>query len=347
MCEWKLDDGFLDLYLRYAIYIFSLKEYIDHVYKLKGDATARKNEIAGIPEHKPEYDAVCARIIVYKLILNAIYGFCIVNSDKHKQADLLDIEKQRELLLRRISSPSFLGMLRVGDKVVVNQQKASYTLEYPLMIGSAILFESKLLTARYVFALHDYLKPKGLEVHPLFYDTDSVYISIKGFRKEFNSIADFCFRFNNEVYKLFDTSGFSKEMQHPETHNALGYMTLEADGNEITDFAGVAAKCYSYTYAEKATTKGKGISKALQKQHLNFKLYKSVVDGSIFDDFSREKFSCSFREFRTTGFTVETRESSKQFVTLVDLKSYYAWNSTEYAVFGSEKHKALLEAEKI
>lgn len=324
---------------------FVLKDYIDQVYKLKEEATARRNEIEGDPAHKEEYDAVCARIIVYKLILNAIYGFCIVNSDSHKQADLLDLASQRELLLRRISSPGFLGMLRVGERVVVNMQKASYTLEYPLMLGSAILWESKLLTARYIFSLHEYLKPKGMSVHPCFYDTDSAYISIKGFRKEYKSIQDFCFRFNSEVYKLFDTTGFPAEMQHPETHNALGFMTLEAGGNEITDFAGVAAKCYSYTYAEKATTKGKGISKALQRQHLSFPLYKSVIDGSIFRDFSRERYSCNFREFKTTGFTLNTRDSSKCFVTLVDLKSYYGENSSEYAIFGSEKHKLLLTQE--
>lgn len=326
---------------------FVLKDYIDQVYKLKEEATARRNEIEGDPTHKEEYDAICARIIVYKLILNAIYGFCIVNSDKHKNADLLDLATQRDLLLRRISSPGFLGMLRVGNKVVVNQQKASYTLEYPLMLGSAILWESKLLSARYIFSLYEYLKPKGLTVHPCFYDTDSCYVSIAGFRKEFKSIQDFCFRFNNEVYKLFDTSGFPEELQHKETHNALGYMTLEAGGCELTHFAGVAAKCYSYKYGEKSTTKGKGISKALQKQHLSFPLYMSVVDGTIFQDYSREKYSCSFREFRTTGFTIDTRDSAKCFVTLVDLKSYYGENSSEYAIFGSEKHKALLALENL
>jgi hypothetical protein len=339
---------------------FVLKEYIDKVYKLKGDATAEKNALA---EHladteltdaeraelQAEYDAVCARIIVYKLILNAIYGFCIVNSDKHKQADLLDIEKERQLLLRRVSGPRFLGMLRVGDRVVVNQMKASYTLEYPLMIGAAILSESKLYTARYIFSLYDYLKKlkPELTIHPCFYDTDSCYISIGGFRKEFKSIQDFCYRFNTEVYQLFDTSSFPKELQHPETHNALGYMTLEADGLEIADMACVAAKCYAYKTADPkvGSTKGKGIAKALQKQHLNFNLYQSVVDGTIFQDFSREKYSCSFREFRTTGFTVDTRTSSKQFITLVDLKSFNPENSSEYAIFGSEKHKEFLRKE--
>jgi hypothetical protein len=70
-----------------------------------------------------------------------------------------------------------------------------------------------------------------------------------------------------------------------------------------------------------------------------------VVDGTIFQDFSREKYSCSFREFRTTGFTVDTRTSSKQFITLVDLKSFNPENSSEYAIFGSEKHKEFLRKE--
>jgi hypothetical protein len=88
--------------------------------------------------------------------------------------------------------------------------------------------------------------------------------------------------------------------------------------------------------------KGKGIAKAVQKDYLNFDLYQSVVDGTIFEDFSREKYSVTQNEFKTDKFTIETRATTKQYVTLVDLKSYYGTNSSEYAIFGSEKHKSLL-----
>jgi hypothetical protein len=125
-------------------------------------------------------------------------------------------------------------------------------------------------------------------------------------------------------------------------------LTLEAAGCEITDFAGVAAKCYSYKYGEKSVTKGKGISKVLQKQHLNFPLYQGIVDGSILEDFSREKHTCNFREFKNTGFNIETKDSAKCYATLVDLKTYnVGGKDPQWAVFGSEKHKSLLALENL
>jgi hypothetical protein len=267
------------------------------------------------------------------------------STDRHKEADLLDVktEKGVKALRKRISSPRFLGMLRVGDKAVVNQMKSNYSLEYPLMIGSAILFESKLLTADYIFTLYDKLQGTDMELHPCFYDTDSCCISIKNFKKHYKSIDEFTYKFNKEEYVLFDTSDNIPEYQMPETHSILGCMTNETKNKEITHFAGVASKCYSYKTADDSCTKGKGISRALQKDYLNFALYQSVVDGSIFDDFSRDKFSVKFNEFKADKFNIETRSMTKQYITLVDLKSYYGTNSGEYAIFGSEKHFQLLE----
>jgi hypothetical protein len=55
-----------------------LKEYIDRVYQLKKDGSLRKNQLDAEGK-KDELAAESARVEVYKLILNSIYGFTIVN----------------------------------------------------------------------------------------------------------------------------------------------------------------------------------------------------------------------------------------------------------------------------
>jgi hypothetical protein len=169
-----------------------------------------------------ELAAESARVEVYKLILNAIYGFTIVNSDKHREAELFDVKEDKNLIRRRISSPRFLGMLNVGEKVVVNQMKTAYTLDYPLMIGSAILFESKLLTANYIFHLYDWLKGTDMELHPCFYDTDSCCISIQNLKKIFQSINLLTSSTTKSILFLTHSANVS-EYQMPETHGIRVY----------------------------------------------------------------------------------------------------------------------------
>ena len=340
---------------------FVMKDYIDKVYQLKKDGKARLPSLKDDPE---ELAAEKTRITVYKILLNALYGYTIVNSDKHKTAELFDIENDVETIHKRVSSPRFLSMINVGEKVVVNQMKSSYTLEYPLMLGSAILFESKLLTARFMYALYDWFKKINaeepecdpVEIHPCMMDTDSCVLSIKNFKQIWESYDHFAYDFNNGVYKLFDTCCSEEKYQMPETHDALGYMTNETDGVEIVDFVAVASKCYSYKTIKKveeevkevSTCKGKGVSKDLQGECLNFDLYKSVVNGSIFEpdgSFNRKKYSVTFNDFKSAKFGVNTVPVTKQFVTLVDMKSYYGENSSEYCIFGSEKHRLAKEAE--
>jgi hypothetical protein len=191
---------------------------------------------------------------------------------------------------------------------------------------------------------------KKLELYPCMMDTDSVVLSIRNFKTQWSGYDHFAYYFNQNVYPLFDTSGATEaRYQMPETHDALGYMTNETDGEEITEFVATGPKCYSFKTAKYESTKGKGISKKLQTSLLNFNLYQSVVNGEIFEPdgtFKREKYQTTFNDFKSAKFGVTTMSVRKQFVTLVDMKAHYGTNSTEYAIFGSEKHLKAIEEER-
>ena len=315
---------------------FALRDYIMKMYQEKLDLTVLRDSL---DKEDPELPGVLAKLAIAKLILNAIYGFSLVNVENHSEAQLLDI-KDSDKIQKQASSLRFKSMIKVGDRVVMNRMKTTYSFDYPMHIGSAILFESKLLMARYIQGLQDWL-PKvspDLEIHPCFTDTDSYCMSIKNFKDHFESIDEFTHRFNNEVYPLFDTTGNIPKYQMPETHTKLGFMTNETDNKEITKWVGIASKAYSYESDHGGHTTGKGISRDLQAQCLNFDLYESIVDGSILEGYTKDRYSVSFNDFKTQRFNVATVGVKKCFTTLVDLKSYCPENSDKCYIFGSKEH---------
>jgi hypothetical protein len=56
--------------------------------------------------------------------------------------------------------------------------KTSYTITSPISLGSAILWESKILMLTFVYSLQAYLKDLGLSVNTLMTDTDSWFFHI-------------------------------------------------------------------------------------------------------------------------------------------------------------------------
>jgi hypothetical protein len=79
----------------------------------------------------------------------------------------------------------FKSLYQADQKVLINSMKASYDLSYPLSIGSAILWESKIMMGTFVYSLYDFLQEKGLELNSLFTDTDSFAFHVPGFYKVF------------------------------------------------------------------------------------------------------------------------------------------------------------------
>jgi hypothetical protein len=299
-------------------------------------------------------------IVVIKLILNSIFGYSVVNSDRHSEIQMLDVTEEDDNLeiKKAISKNSFKSLIAVDKKVLINKAKATYTLEYPLMIGSAILWESKILTANFVYGVYDYIEklsvgsPHPMELHITFMDTDSVVYSIRNFYRHFQHQSEFSVRFNNEVYPVFDTSFNLAGWQQPETHEELKFLKDEFKGVELLEVNALCAKCYSCLLAnDKEVLKAKGISKRLAKRLLDHTLYGKVIDGSILEATGyvdaaaelRDKYMVTFGMIKSGKFTIENIDFCKQYLTLVDLKAYYPENSGAYQVYGSVEHLETLQ----
>ena len=323
------------------------KEQLKAAKELVKAETKKVKEREEVMVLQNEIDAISSKIEAYKIILNGAYGACLISVDKHTEVEMLK-STEVDKLRKRISSFRHKSLLHLEDIVLLNRFKTSYQLSYSLSVGSAILFESKLIIARWVFQLYEWLKTKGLGFESIMTDTDSYIFNIVDFHNVFSSVDEFTFLFNQECYSAFDTSFNKPEYQMPETHQAFGHFKDECKGKAIMDFNGIAAKCYSYLTEEyKKCVKGKGIPGEMQRKYLTNKLYRRVINGDIFKDYLDEKgkknYVCEFGSIDSKKMKLSNSTVSKSYVSLTDIKSWYGLNGIEYLIFGSQEHLALIQ----
>ena len=328
---------------------FIMGDYVKKIYELKRLASIEKDNLdKNDPEYKSKLAALESKITAYKLLLNGLYGSTIVNQEKHSETALFSVD-DTEKLRKNISSFRYKSLLHLDKKVLVNKTKKSYQLEYPLMLGSAILFESKLIIAKWVFTLYDWLKKEfDLTFDAQMTDTDSYIFHIPNFKNCFDSIDQMCYYYNQECYSAFDTTFSEKRYQQPETHQAFCHFKNETKGVSLVEFNGIAPKRYSYRLesvegkAGKECIKGKGIPAAMQKKHFKMDLDRQVIDGTILDDFFDEAGNanhvCEYTNILSKRTKLVNINVKKSFITLVDLKNHYGENGIEYSIFGSKKH---------
>jgi hypothetical protein len=185
-----------------------MSEYITNTYQVKKDLTAELNQItmefkaqqeellalpeeeqallAGEQARKKEAfnnacNAIAGKIAVTKLTLNGCYGSTVIRQDRHSDTKLYDTTSDLKALKGAVSSLRFKSLLHAGGKTLINMDKTSYTITSPISLGSAILWESKILMLTFVYSLQAYLKDLGLSVNTLMTDTDSWFFHIPDF----------------------------------------------------------------------------------------------------------------------------------------------------------------------
>lgn len=358
---------------------YVLKGYIDKMYALKRNASIEKatlnNQIKAAQEAEnteleqsltTELAGLEARIVVFKLILNAIYGQCIINSDRHSEVSMVNLDSSSDdplndnlSLKKLISSMRFKSLIKVDNKAIVSMMKPTYDLSYPLMCGSAILFGSKIIVAKFVYALYDYLQtfnedPSKEQVFmsPMMTDTDSYMFQVHNIQQYEPSRQKFAFDFNNKCYSVFDTTGYAEKYRMPDTHEAFCHFKDETSGKQIIEFYGPAPKCYSFkTEDSKTKIKGKGVSKAMQKKYLSHELYGDIITGAVLEDDYVErtgnKLSCEFGMINSKKMMLYNTVVKKSVATFVDLKCYYTEGGKDYYIYGSKQHLDATAKQKI
>ena len=323
---------------------FVMADYVKKIYGDKRNGSIEKNNLiktmkehGETPELKAQLANVECRIACAKIKANGLYGATIINQDRHSETEIVDVTNTK-ILKKRISSLRFKSLYQADQKVLVNMDKNVYNLSYPLSLGSAILWESKVMMGTFVYALYDYLRSLRLEMFSLMTDTDSFCCQVPKFTTVFSSFDEFSMRFNTDCYRVFDTSFNKPEFQDPTTHEELCFMKNETKNVPITEFNGICSKVYSYEKAASTVVKGKGVAETLQRKHLTNDLYRNVINGIGLED----PHTCEFGSFSAKKLKVNVVRVAKKYVTLVDIKSWYGENGTKPLVFGSAAHLATL-----
>ena len=223
----------------------------------------------------------------FKLMNNSVFGKTIENIRKQQNVVLVD---NRKKALKLSSKPNFDRSTIFDEHLVaIHMKKTEVYFNKPIYVGQAILDLSKTL----MFDFHyNYIKKKyGEKAELLMTDTDSLMYLIQ--------TDDVYYDIKKDVKKKFDTSNFPDV--HPSgiktgvNEKVVGMFKNEAAANNITHFAGLSSKLYSYLIEmlygkngklkepeEEEIRKAKGVKKNVIKKSITFEDYKKCL-------FSEEK----------------------------------------------------------
>ena len=190
-----------------------MNEYIDFLYNK-------------ITEYKKLGDN--SMMMIYKILMNSLYGSMLTRVENFRDFKIITNSKQADFYTKR---PSFNSRVIINkDSTIVEMDKVKTTYNSPILIGSIILQNSKVLLFDYMYNKFPILF--GKENMKIGYvDTDSIIFKIKNMRnKEYQNI----------------------QKNNPDVFGCkIGLMESEIDKNdEIIEYIRLSSKCYSYITKE-------------------------------------------------------------------------------------------------
>ena len=227
-----------------------MKKYIDFLY-----------------DKKTEYKKIGDKsmMMTYKILMNSLYGSMLTRVENFRDFKIVTNSKQADFYTKRSNFNS--RVIINEDLTIVEMNKIKCVYNSPILIGSIILQNSKVLLFDYMY--NKFPKLFGKENIEIGYvDTDSIIFKIKNMK--------------NEEYQNIQNN-------NPDIFGCkIGLMEDEIDKNdEITEYIGLSSKCYSYITKNnlKDNVKTKGISESYKSKYLNHQEFRKV----LFDDVNLNK----------------------------------------------------------
>ena len=202
----------------------------------------------------------------FKLMNNSLFGKTMENVRNRSDVVIVSNKKEFNKLVRK---PTYKSRKIFSENLVaVHMGKSEVIYNKPIYLGATILDESKIIMYEHHY---NFFKPHyGDNCKLLFTDTDSLCYEIK--------TDDFYADIKPYLEERFDTSNIPEEHVLPSGINkkVLGMLKDETQANEIIEFCGLRAKCYSFKTEKYGDVKCKGISKKVIKKSITIDDLKSV-----------------------------------------------------------------------
>ena len=156
----------------------------------------------------------------FKILANSLFGVMMTRCEKFNDFKIVTKESQVD---KQIKKPNFSWRKIINENLtILEMEKTSVVYNYPILIGSIILQNSKVHIFNYSYKIY----PRLFSDYKILYmDTDSIYAKLSISHNEYLEILE-----NNKDL-------FCKN---------IGIMEPECIDNPIKEFIALSSKCYSY-----------------------------------------------------------------------------------------------------
>ena len=232
-----------------------LKDYIEFLYSKKKEFSLKNKN---------------AYSFIYKILMNSLYGSFLTDKTRFKDVQICTSKRQA---LKLSNKPNYHSMNIINENlVIIEMNKKKCIFDSPILIGSQILFGSKVNLYDYMFNIFPRLFKKE-NITFSCRDTDSVMLKIDNLK------------YDDYLKILKDNNHlFDKQM---------GLMENEINGN-INQIISLRSKCYSILPLSDINKKNdtnfklrkmKGINQSYKINNHTHKLYQKI----LFDNYKKEK----------------------------------------------------------
>ena len=224
-----------------------MKPYIDFLFEKK--SYYKKNGDIGMSN-------------TFKILANSLFGVTMTRCEKFKDFKIVTTESQVD---RQIKKPNFSCRNIINENLtILEMEKTSVVYNYPILIGSIILQNSKVHMFNYLYKIY----PRLFGNYKVLYqDTDSIYAKLNISHDEYLKILE-------ENKDLFGDS-------------IIGQMEPEKLDNPIKEFIALSSKCYSFICKKEIKnnknklknniTHTKGISDSYKIKNIDHTLFKKTL----------------------------------------------------------------------
>ena len=156
----------------------------------------------------------------FKILANSFFGVMMTRCEKFKDFKIVTKESQFN---KQIKKPNFSCRNIINENLTILElEKTSVTYNYPILIGSIILQNSKVHMFNYLYKIYPQLFG---DYKVLYINTDSIYAKLNISHNKYLKILE-------ENKDLFGKN--------------IGLIEPECINNPIKEFISLSSKCYSY-----------------------------------------------------------------------------------------------------
>ena len=236
----------------------------------------------------------------FKILANSLFGVMMTRCEKFKDFKIVTKESQVD---KQIKKPNFSCRNIINENLtILEMEKTSVVYNYPILIGSIILQNSKVHMFNYLYKIYPRLFG---DYKFLYMDTDSIYAKLNISHDEYLKILE-------ENKNLFGKN--------------IGMMEPECIDNPIKEFIALSSKCCSYICKEdfknnKNKLKNnivhtKGIVNSYKNKYIGHTLFKKTLLENMKPD------KISFNNISVKNQQVKTNTIVKNNIEFLNDKRY-------------------------